>query len=123
MTWLSRSLFTSPIPYALCINKKSYLKTMEGNAPEDDYPTGGARIYLHEVDGERFVIITLAENHTTLDLASVYSILVHEATHLMDFIMEHIGEDTPSSEFKAYMMQHLSFNLIASYNKQTKRGN
>lgn len=43
------------------------------------------------------------------------SMLVHEATHVWQFMRAAIGEKEPSIEFEAYSIQNISENLIKAY--------
>lgn len=122
MKWLSRSLFTSPICYALCLSEKEFVKTLRKTGiTNEDFPKGGARIHMFERDEGSFAIISLAASHESLPIQQVNALLAHEAMHLVDYIMEAIGEETPSSEFKAYMIQHICLALFESYLIQSKR--
>ena len=55
------------------------------------------------------------------DGVETYGLLVHEAVHIWQAYRESIGEDKPGHECEAYIVQHISQELMASYDKQRKR--
>lgn len=67
-----------------------------------------------------YVIVTISSQADKVDPAMAAMLLVHEASHVCDFFMQHIGEDTPSKEFKAYTLQRIAGELIAAY-EHTRR--
>lgn len=45
----------------------------------------------------------------------VYGIIVHEATHVWQFIQDKMGEDEPGDEIEAHALQHIAGELINAY--------
>lgn len=52
------------------------------------------------------------------DQVVVLSMLVHEASHIVDEFLEGIGEHQPASEQRAYALQYVSEELFAEYRRQ-----
>ena len=117
MKWLDRSLFDSPIQYALCLNREDFKKFFNS---DKYFPKTGANIILASKNDNLHAVITLADDYKDLDTYEVHAMLTHEAMHLVDYIMEEICEDNPSKEFKAYMIQNICLELFATYKKMTK---
>lgn len=125
--WLDRSLFTSPYYYRLCLTEKEFHKELKAlELPKNKWPSfikgekSGATIHTFESsDGALCAIVNLKK--TTAPIESIYSLLVHEAQHLVDYCFEELGETDPSSELKAYAIQSISQRLMESYKEQTKK--
>ena len=45
----------------------------------------------------------------------VYGLLVHEAVHVLDYLIESMNDKSPSHEFKAYTVQGISQFLFQNY--------
>lgn len=46
---------------------------------------------------------------------AVIGLLVHEISHMVDRIFENIGEHTPGSETKAYLLQYLTQEALEAF--------
>lgn len=53
-------------------------------------------------------------------IEQVYGLLVHEAVHVWQRIMEYIGESKPSDEFMAYGIQAIAQELMFAYKEAKK---
>lgn len=77
-----------------------------------------AALYTFITDGHPTFVVGLnkarveEEDFTGAELAAL---LVHEATHIKQKVMDEIGEDKPSMEFEAYAMQFISCSLFKQY--------
>ncbi len=49
-----------------------------------------------------------------------YRHIIHESTHIIDFLMEEIGIQCNETEFRAYMIEDLSVRLIKYCRKKYK---
>lgn len=67
-----------------------------------------------EIDDLPVWIVGLNLEHVRTGFDAV-STLVHEATHVKQGYMEHIGEASPSAEFEAYTMQTITENLLQQW--------
>jgi len=68
--------------------------------------------------GEQCFIVCLdAKGHNRNE---VIGLLVHEAVHVWQEIIDSIGETNPSDEFEAYAIQRISLTLIGAYDMAKK---
>jgi hypothetical protein len=127
--WCERTLIRNPFNFCLCITEKQYQKALdhlkikpEDRTPYLFRPTSGATVHRFDCsgDGEPAAIICLTERED-ITQSQVYAMLVHEVTHLCDYIMEELGEEAPSKEFKAYCMQAVCQRLFNAYEKLKKK--
>jgi hypothetical protein len=56
-------------------------------------------------DGAACIFVILVGEHD--DQIELASTIAHEATHLMRWLFEHIGEDEPGTEAQAYLVEHI----------------
>jgi len=66
-------------------------------------------------NGQLVVIVTISERISDKDGVGVVGLIVHEATHVWQFICSQIGEDRPSREMEAYAMQAITMGLLRAY--------
>lgn len=121
--WCERTLIKNPFNFCLCITERQYHKALdrlkikpEDRTPYMFRPTSGATVHRFDCsgDGEPAAIICITEQRH-LPLSQVHALIVHEVTHLCDYVMEELGEDHPSKEFKAYCMQAMCHRLFIAY--------
>ena len=125
IAWLDRAVMMGPY-FCLCLTEKSFhaalkhLKVPKAKWPE--WVTAGSDATTHHLEcseGEAHVVcIKPSKKHEGV---VVYALLVHEAVHIWQAYRKSIGEDEPASEQEAYTVQHLSQELMLSYDKQRKR--
>ena len=128
--WLDRELITSPYHYRVCVREKDFYAELRRLAvPEKHWPeftnsphaNATAHFLTHERTGNRCAIVCLSKKTTKgCNNTAIYGLLVHEAVHIWQHIMEDIGEFSPSSEFEAYSIQRIAQSLIWSWKEQTK---
>lgn len=70
-------------------------------------------LFQRTSDKTRTCIVTVSERPPV----ETVGLLVHEAMHVWRDIREGIGEEFPSSEFEAYMMQNIIHELLEAYQK------
>lgn len=128
MKWLDRDLTYSPYSYGLCLTEADFEKELKRlKIPVRDWPefvnsvhANACIHYFEKCDGlGRSAIICLrpTRTHTTEE---IYALLVHEAMHLWQAIIDTIGEHRPSTEFEAYSVQAICLNLFVAYREATK---
>lgn len=125
--WCDRSLVVSPLYFYLCLSEKDFKRQLRKlkirKRHWGAFVSSGAWATTHYFTATKshkecsIVCLRASKNHT---LAQHHALLVHEATHLWQRIREIIGERYPSSEFEAYAIQNLSYELFTSYREQTK---
>ena len=124
MRWLDRTLLASPFPWCLCTTQKQFNRAMKklGTTPEG-YLLDGASATTHFVGSKRHgraIIVSLGPTGGRTK-AQVYSILVHEAVHVWQEILEGAREDKASSELEAYCVQALTQALFTEYERQVSQ--
>jgi hypothetical protein len=127
--WCERTLISNPFNFCLCITEKQYYKALDHlkikREDASSYmvrPTAGATVHRFNCsgDGEPAAIICITETRK-LTLRQVHALIVHEVTHLCDYVMEELGELEPSKEFKAYCMQAMCQRLFLAYDDLKKK--
>jgi hypothetical protein len=123
--WLDRALMVSPVYYALCTTEAGYHKILKGMGVDKDtwppftsFDAGGTTHFFTK--GDKVSAVVCVKNDKSLDKLQIYALLVHEAVHIWQEILQNIHEKAPSQEFEAYSIQKISQNLMYSYDKQTK---
>lgn len=109
-----------PFYYGFCPNEaawKANLKRLK--IPDEPYPNSDGRTTVFTNDKKEMCIVVTVSDRVTDD-AVVMGILVHEATHVKQFVFEDIGERSPSHEFEAYSMQAIFMSLFDAYAKTRK---
>lgn len=121
MKWCDRRIILSPYYYGLCQDEavfKHELKRM--NVPVAEWPSflktphAHATAHFFEEHDKHCVIVCLGDVKGR-SLIEVYGLLIHEAVHIWQAIVGHIGERHPSDEFEAYAVQAISQELMAAF--------
>lgn len=118
--WLDRAVFLSPVYYCLCTTEKEYKRVLK--RLDIDYPIewlknewSGACTHFATNDKGQVCAVVCMPINMKRTLVEMHAMLVHEATHISQEIMSHIGEKHPSSEFQAYVIQKISLELIGEF--------
>lgn len=107
------------LTYCLVVTKKDAKKVIKrykldaGALPADI----GSDAYAYHDPNARLVVVRLVADD--LSLVETIGLIVHEVTHVKQYIMEQISEHSPSDEFEAYTMQEIAKNLIQDYLSKT----
>jgi hypothetical protein len=119
--WCNRSLINGPY-FALCTSEKDFYKTMKKlYIKATDWPrhwiSEGANATTHYLTNnkEPCFVVCIQENPEGVEATQIVALLVHEAVHIKQRFMEFIGEDKPSDEFEAYMVQTIAQQLMLAY--------
>jgi hypothetical protein len=127
--WIDRSLITNPFNLCLCVTEKQYKKALdrlkikpEDRTPYLYRPTSGATVHRfdNQGDGEHAAIVCISER-TDLTKNQIFATIAHEVSHLTDYVMQELGEDRPSTEFKAYCVQRMCQSLFNAYDELKKK--
>lgn len=106
------------LTYCLVVSEKDAKKVAKkyklpnGALPEDI----SSDAYAYHDPNSRLVVVRLIASD--LSLVETIGLIVHEVTHVKQYIMEQISEHSPSDEFEAYTMQEITKNLIQDYFKK-----
>ena len=120
VTWLNRSLSIGPY-YCLCLSEKEYSYALDYlSIPQNDRDTfiphdKFACVHTFNCSGGQIACIVCLSVDKKVEQTFVYGLLVHEAVHIWQQHIEHIGENSPSYEFEAYAIQMISQSLIDEY--------
>lgn len=126
LQYCDRSLFISPIYYALCTNEKSYhneckrvgiLKKYRNDFISNN--KSDATVHYFETKGKTICFVCIDKEKVKKEKTSdveIYGLLIHEAVHIWQEIKLNIGENNPSQEFEAYSIQCIAQQLIQAYN-------
>ena len=118
--WLKRSFILGPY-FTLCTDQKKFetcLKHLKIK-PFDGAKNKGASTHFMVNDKNDTVAIVCLFDHS-FEIEQTYALLVHEAAHIWQEYRDSVGEKTPSHEFEAYSMQHISQELFYEYRRQRK---
>lgn len=116
--WVDRAFFPTRIGF--CATEKAWDEEMKRLGVEAKYPPYDGCCTAFESDlGEKCVVVTIKD---TMDGKQdvVQGLMAHEISHVVDYIMEFMREEKPSSEFRAYTTQYLYLNLMHAYKKSLK---
>ena len=122
MRYADRALFNSPYHYGLCLSEKRFRKELKRlKVPRENWPpflasehSAATTHFLVSNKGGRCAIVTLGKTKGKYNI-QVAALLVHEAVHIWQAIVETIGEVSPSDEFMAYSIQGISQELMDAY--------
>lgn len=122
--WLERYTVVTP-HLILCLSEKEYLAVCKYLKVVDPRPWIGkhANATNHTFENEEKLtcvvcISDIAQQGSGIGIASL---IVHEATHIKQELMQGIGETQPSQEFEAYTMQSICGVLFKEYARRTSK--
>lgn len=128
--WADRALVTSPYHIGLCKSAAAFdaelkrLKVPKGERPAFVFTGAAATAHSFESSkGKLCAIVCIAEPDKGINRHQINALLVHEAMHVWRWIRENINEASPSAEFEAYSMQHISQALMEAYWAKPMKGN
>jgi hypothetical protein len=121
--WLDRRTVIAP-HLTLCLSEKEYLAVCKHLNVKKPMPwvSSSARATNHtfELDGKLTCAVCISEPAQMHDGIEIAALLVHEATHIKQELMQSIGETHPSPEFEAYTMQSICQILFDEYARRLK---
>lgn len=117
---------TPPINLIFTHSKKrlrKLLKKFGCSVSDADQPRSNATAYFLENNDARNEDFFIVYMEPCLDWSAAQDagILAHEATHVAQDYMTSIGEDKPSPEFEAYIVGHVTQELVAQHFKWKKK--
>lgn len=111
-----------PCPYfTLCLNDRQFqrvlahLKYTKGDVAFMKNATSHATTHTFTREGKLTCVVTMDTKGRSI--GSIAALMAHEAMHILDEIWDDAGEKHPSSELKAYAIQHLVSELMYLYRK------
>lgn len=114
--WVARGWQPSFIGF--CPSEAAWKREAKRLKHNEPYPTTAGRCCVFEEGGKRCIIVTLADGiEDRLKHVEVIGLIVHEATHVLQFVLEKMDERNPSPEFEAYSMQAIVQNLYQAWSE------
>lgn len=118
--WLSRAMMTGPY-VALCTTESQYAAVCKHlKVPESDRAEwvtsshADAATHFYTSGGSTAAVVCVRPSDKA-DSVQTAALLVHEAVHIWQHYCVWIGEQSPSTEFEAYAIQHISQELMYAY--------
>jgi len=115
--WLKEPFEGCPIGWTLCTSPKEFIKAQrQAKTPHGEMDAWCAEgIFVGVTHFFPSAIIVCAP------LGASYDVLVHEAVHVFQRMMQSIGETNPGVEVQAYAIQHLARCLIEEMNYRQQK--
>jgi hypothetical protein len=121
--WLDRTLINGPY-LCLCKTEEELKAVFEHfNVSFDNTcfpPEGGAHTLSFVAECDEPCTVVFIGDVGTRNEAEVAAMLAHEASHVLDVFLQYIGEEKPSSKFKAYSLQSITERLLTDYKRKRK---
>ena len=125
--WLDRALFYG-VHFTLCTTREGFVEAHKhltgGNKPEPGYHWPAIReacVHTFErepASGDIPAQVVCVNAEDVSDPLLICSVIAREAVHIKQEIMRTIGEDSPSKEFEAYVVQNLMRALLEEFVSQ-----
>ena len=127
--WLSTHAIELPFDYCLCLTEKQYHRELKKlHVPKADWPAfvphddfGAAVHWAQNTKSSHEVGLVTLRASPDASRTEIYAMLAHEAVHIKQKLMKWMGEDEPSKEFEAYVVQRISQNLFCAYEAMRKK--
>lgn len=102
--------------YCLCLDQSEVdeIKADWNLAPHELPPTDSqGRVDRIKVDKGTLCVVRI--NAPNVTYTQLLGLIVHECEHIKQYLFEEIGEESPSAEFEAYVVQEIATNLFDDY--------
>lgn len=122
--WLDKPLIPLPVHVGLfCYPEDFEKERKKRKIPPCQYITDHAQMCVHTFENDETgmqvkcicVDMRKMKGQSTNEIIAM---LVHEVIHVWQGIKEYLGERSPSNEFEAYAIQHLTLNVLELFAKQ-----
>lgn len=120
--WLERGLLHSLMPYyTLCTTQEMFESELK-KRHVDPFPgvTKGKGATTNFLTKHDHVIALVCFFDPHRDQVVNYGLITHEAIHIWQELRKIMGEENPSHEFEAYVVQQISQNLMWEFERQRK---
>lgn len=125
--YIDRTIIYSHLYIGLCLSEEHYLAEMKRLKVDDPWPWPGdnTATTIHYAQHDKvheccIVCVNGVEKHHDTE---VCGLLVHEAVHVWQKILDNIKETCPGREIEAYGIQSIAQGLIEAYRKMTNTEN
>jgi hypothetical protein len=122
LKWLDVQLAADHPLMTLCLTEDAFAATLKKMRayPKPWMPTDRADACVHVFDTNNGpAVVVCMDGWKDMDVASVFAMLVHEATHVWQEYADSIGEENPGREQEAYAIQGISQALFIEFIKQS----
>lgn len=125
--WADSCILNSQLHYTVCTTERMFRQEMRnmGYSKEmirDTHWLAGAggcvRKFDNAADDGRDILLVCLKPIPD-NPAQMVGLIVHEAVHVFQYILQALGEKEPSSEMEAYGIQAVFLNLMEEYSRQT----
>lgn len=105
-----------PVEVAFCICPQDWAREMKrrgASCRREQFPGAvGNVIRFRAENGASFMVVTFSPAFRTYTWIERIGVVAHEATHIWQFMVEHIGEDTVGWEIEACSIQWITQWLL-----------
>ena len=109
MIWVNRNTIITPY-LALTVCEEEHEKLLKKHGLLHDNHLKAGRVTYIEDQNTMIVYIHPVKKVSDAEL----SIIAHESVHVFQFVCESMNEEKASSEFEAYSIQHIFYNLATN---------
>lgn len=109
-------IFDPRFQYDICFGIENYKKYCKKNflIESKDINEESTAVTISYPNCKLIVVVYLTPVKKRLTLDAI-STMVHEATHVLDFVFEMAGEKKPGMECRAYLMSQLVESFLTKY--------
>jgi hypothetical protein len=125
--WLKREIHVLALHFGLCLNERKFRQELKRLGVESDveflktwHSGATTHFFTNKARGSVSAIVCMRDPGKR-QIEEVYALLVHEAVHIWQEHCSLIGEDSPSPEFEAYSVQHISLCLMDAYRRMAPK--
>lgn len=104
-----------PVEVCFCVCPKEWAREMKRRGPEcahKPFPGWNAVTRFRSPSGASFMVVTFDESLKKRTLIERVGVATHEATHVWQFIVEHINEEGTGWEVEACSIQWITQWLL-----------
>lgn len=103
-----------PIYVGYAPDEKAFRREMKRLGCENPppYTLSGGTTHCLRKDGALTTCIVCAKRRDGVGTEAMIGLLVHEAVHVWQAVLESMSEEDPSPEFEAYTVQHIAQWLV-----------
>jgi hypothetical protein len=122
--WLDRSAVPQLPFYTVVTTYEMYVAELKKiDAPISDassfYSSDACVNFFNNAKNEEVCFVCIdSQKSKDVDRVGVIGLLVHESMHILQSYYESHGEKCPAKENQAYLIQHISQQVITEYSRQ-----
>lgn len=115
VVWCQRGW--QPVCFGFCPSETAWNREMKRFGMKEPYPVSDGRTttFFNANKGAHFILVTIGAGGVNRSDVEITGLLVHEAMHVWQSILESIGEEKPGREMEAYAMQAITQELLQAF--------